>query len=116
MNRLAYFIIATASVLSGCGNNTNRQTAGETENDSTAIQEIKTINTDGTEVSWIRDNAEERLMPRSLFADAPDSIFSKLKLADGIPSSMSAFLVRKEGISILFDTGLGGITAGSFPT
>lgn len=108
MNRLAYFIIATASVFAGCGNNTNRQTAGETENDSTAIQEIKTINTDGTEVSWIRDNAEERLMPRSLFADAPDSIFSKLKLADGIPSSMSAFLVRKEGISILFDTGLGG--------
>lgn len=35
-----------------------------------------------------------------------------LGLRDGVPSSMSAFLVEKDGKQILFDSGVGGEKAG----
>lgn len=58
-------------------------------------------------MTWIRDNAEPRIMERTLFSDASDSLVSALGLEDGVPASMSTFLVRKDGRLILFDTGLG---------
>ena len=67
------------------------------------------------EVTWIRDNAGPRLMERSLFPDAPDSLITALGLDDGIPASMSAFLVKKDGNLLLFDTGLGS-TESRLPT
>lgn len=60
-----------------------------------------------TEIIPIQDNPAPRLMPRSLFADAPDSLFATLGLEDGIPSSVCAFLVRSEGKNILFDAANG---------
>ena len=71
------------------------------------IEGVKTVSIDGVEVTWIRDNAEPRIMERTLFSDASDSLVSALGLEDGVPASMSAFLVRKDGQLILFDTGLG---------
>lgn len=71
------------------------------------IEGVKTVSIDGVEVTWIRDNAEPRIMERTLFSDASDSLVSALGLEDGVPASMSAFLVRKDGRLILFDTGLG---------
>lgn len=62
---------------------------------------------DGVEVTWIRDNAEHRFMERELFTDASDSLINALGLENGIPSSMSAFLVRKDGKTMLFDAGMG---------
>lgn len=59
------------------------------------------------EVIPIQDNAEPRLMPRALFADAPDSLIAALGLEDGVPSSVCAFLVRKDGKEILFDAANG---------
>ena len=68
---------------------------------------LKTLQLDEVKVIWIQDNAKKRLMERTLFADAEDSLIESLKLQGGIPSSMSAFLVETGGIRILFDTGMG---------
>lgn len=97
MKKFFFTFAATASVatLSACNGNPED------------IEGVKTVNIDGVEVTWIRDNAEPRIMERTLFSDASDSLVSALGLEDGVPASMSAFLVRKDGRLILFDTGLG---------
>ena len=59
------------------------------------------------EVIPVQDNANPRLMPRALFSEAPDDLFERLGLQDGIPSSVCAFLVKTEGKNILFDAANG---------
>ena len=87
--------IASAATFSAC--------CGNSEN----IEGVKSLDMDDFEVTWIRDNAEPRFMERTLFSDASDSLITALGLEDGVPASMSAFLVRKDGKLLLFDTGLG---------
>ena len=72
----------------------------------------KTLQTDGIRITWIQDNAKERLMERSLFPDASDSLVASLGLQDGIPSTVSVFLVETDGKKILFDTGNGTARGG----
>ena len=67
---------------------------------------IETQIVDDVKITWLQDNDEPRLMPRELFADAPDSLMQALNLQDGIPSSVSTFLVEKDGKKLLFDAGL----------
>ena len=72
------------------------------------VQVAKTIKlANGASVTWIQDNQGEKLNPRSLFSDASDSLFASLNLPDGIPASVSVFLLQVEGKNILFDAGLG---------
>lgn len=59
------------------------------------------------EVIPIQDNPNPRLMPRALFADAPDSLIAALGLEEGVPSSVCAFLVKTSGRNILFDAANG---------
>ena len=61
----------------------------------------------GITVTCLRDNAGERTMPASLFG-ASQEIIDELGIADGIPSSTSAFLVQKGSMDLLFDGGMGG--------
>lgn len=73
-----------------------------------AVQVAKTIElANGAKVTWIQDNQGEKLNPRSLFSDASDSLFASLNLPDGIPASVSVFLLQVDGKNILFDAGLG---------
>lgn len=105
-----YWVVASiALLLVGCGGGAKKQTNEEASTDSTtmACDGLKTLQLDGVKVTWIQDNAKERLMERTLFADASDELIDSLKLADGIPSSMSTFLVETDGVRILFDTGMG---------
>ena len=62
---------------------------------------------DGVTVTWIRDNAADYTMARSLFVDTPDSVMARLGLTDGVPATISTFLVETGGRIILFDTGYG---------
>ena len=104
-----YWVVASiALLLVGCGGGAKKQTNEEASMDSTtmACDGLKTLQLDGVKVTWIQDNAKERLMERTLFADASDELIDSLKLADGIPSSMSTFLVETDGVRILFDTGM----------
>lgn len=69
------------------------------------IDGVKTVLMDGFKASWIRDNAEPRKNQMSTFPSASDEV--KAEFADGIDASMSAFLIEKDGKTILFDAGLG---------
>ena len=72
------------------------------------VQVAKTVKlANGASVTWIQDNQGEKLNPRSLFSDASDSLFASLNLPDGIPASVSTFLLQVDGKNILFDAGLG---------
>lgn len=75
----------------------------------------KTVYVDSMKVTWIKDNAGDKLMPRSLFVSAPDSVFEQLSLQNGVPSSISMFLLEKDGKKILFDTGMGAYDSGLVP-
>ena len=73
-----------------------------------AVPVAKTIElANGAKVTWIQDNQGEKLNPRSLFNDASDSLYASLNLPDGIPASVSVFLLQADGKNILFDAGLG---------
>ncbi len=62
---------------------------------------------DSMKLTWIQDNAQEHKMPLKLFGELPQPLIDSLGIADGIPSSMSAFLLETGGKRILFDTGMG---------
>ena len=105
-----YLVVTSAIfVLSACGGGTKKQVNEDVSMDSVngVCNGLKTLQLDEVKVTWIQDNAKERLMERMLFADADDSLIESLKLQGGILSSMSAFLVETGGIRILFDTGMG---------
>ncbi len=67
---------------------------------------------DGSCIVWLKDNAGDRLMPRTLFPEASDSLIADLGLQEGIPASVSTFLMRADGEWCLFDTGLGASHGG----
>ncbi len=66
--------------------------------------ETRTLD-DGSRITWIQDNAEPRYMPLSLFPDADKVNTDDFK--NGVPSSVSVFLLEKDGVRILFDAGNG---------
>ena len=103
------FLVSLALLLTACGGNAKKQVKEEMIMDTTslAITGVNELSLDGVRATWIQDNAEGRLMPRALFPDAPDALMDSLSLQNGIPSTMSVFLVEKDGVRILFDTGLG---------
>lgn len=72
------------------------------------VEGTKTITlSNGASVTWIQDNDGDKLMPRTLFSDASDSLYNNINMPDGIPASVSTFLVKVDGKYILFDAGLG---------
>lgn len=58
-------------------------------------------------VTWIKDNVASHNMPPTIFSDASDSLVAAKGVQDGVPSTVSTFLVETGGETILFDTGLG---------
>lgn len=58
-------------------------------------------------LTWIKDNAQEKLMPLRLFGNISQGLIDSLGIADGVSSSVSAFLLEVDGKHILFDTGVG---------
>lgn len=109
--------MAMAILLAGCGGQSKQKSADKMDADSSNVlcSEIQmqkdsllaTLTLDGMKVVWIRDNAKERLMPRTLFPDASDAQIDSLSLQNGVPASISAFLVESGGVRMLFDTGMG---------
>ena len=58
-------------------------------------------------LTQIRDNAQERLMQLSLFGELPQELIDSLGISQGVPASISTFLLEIDGKRILFDTGMG---------
>lgn len=58
-------------------------------------------------ITWIEDKPGPILQDKHIFNTVPDSLWGELGLTEGIPSSMSAFLMQVGDKNILFDAGLG---------
>lgn len=108
--KAAYIAISAAFVLSACSKTES------VKNDEIQVKEtsteassfVKTITlSDGSSVTWIQDNVGEKLNPRDLFSDASDSLYNSLDLPNGIPASVSTYLLKADGEYVLFDAGLG---------
>ena len=119
---LPLFTVMAAFAMFGCNNTkvpaTEKKTAEsvvETAPAETAApadaQEVagtKTVKlSNGASVTWIQDNESEKLNPISLFDDVSDSLVESLNMPEGIPASVSTFLLQVDGKNILFDAGLG---------
>ena len=73
------------------------------------------IDNEPTTITWIEDKPGGNVQPISLYPDVPDSLWNALGLQDGVPSSMSCFLLKTEGKVILLDAGLGAPLSQLFP-
>ncbi|MBO7513704.1 MAG: MBL fold metallo-hydrolase [Fibrobacter sp.] len=115
------FAVALALTVAGCSDTKTVKETAETKAESeiskttepvaesvATVEGAKTVSlANGAKVTWIQDNAGEKLMPRDLFSDASDSLYASLNMPAGIPASVSTFLVQIDGKYILFDAGLG---------
>lgn len=114
MNKF-FAILGTISLSMLAAACSDTKTAKETATAETAgtetapqVEGTKTITlSNGASVTWIQDNAGNKLNSRSLFSDASDSLYDSLNMPDGIPASVSTFLMKVDGKYILFDAGLG---------
>lgn len=103
-------LCAVASGMMSCGSNSGKQkseSVNNTETRSMDMPGVKTFNVGDVKVTWIKDNAEQRMMPLKLFASASKELIDSLGLQDGVPASVSAYVVEVDGKTILFDTGNG---------
>ena len=109
MKNLVGSTLVLALTLFACGGQKQKSVGGLDGEDVAIIGNGTTAEfcVDSTQWMWIRDNADDKLMPRTLFADASDSLMDSLGLSRGIPSSISVFLMKKDSCIVLFDTGNG---------
>lgn len=63
--------------------------------------------TEPTTITWIEDKPGPTLQGHEIFPSVPDSLWEALGLQEGVPSSMSCFILRTESKTILIDAGLG---------
>lgn len=65
-------VLAFALMLSACGGKKSKATDEPTRQDTTiGSRTVAEFSIDSTTLVWIQDNAGDKLMPRTLFADAP---------------------------------------------
>lgn len=69
-----------------------------------------------TQICAIPDSKTPMTMTPGLFTNVSESLIEELDIEEGIPSSMTAFYVKKKGKHILFDSGNGGKEAQLLPT
>lgn len=122
----AFIATIAAFVIAGCSTNQEKPkaeaaapataeqpasetaTAAQTATEAAEPEGTKTIPlASGATLTWIKDNKGERLMPRDLFSDASDSLFASVNQPNGIPASVSTFLLKADSEYALFDAGLG---------
>lgn len=81
LKKSAGLLLASAFLLSACGGNAQKKQNTELPPAVSASSGVKTLQTDNVKITWIQDNVGDKLMPRSLFSDAPDS-----RLTEGLKS------------------------------
>lgn len=107
-------LMMLSMLLLGCTGQSKQSKEKSAKSDTADIQVqqndnklLSTMELDNMKVTWIRDNANDRIMPLSLFPDATKVQIDSLSLQAGVPASVSTFLVEKDGKRILFDAGMG---------
>lgn len=105
--KLVYLCLTTMMlILAGCGNAARK--SGQEQNGAKLLsgQGVQARQFGAFKVTWIQDVATKQSW--EIFPDADKSLIDSLGLQDGIPSSISTYLIEKDSCRILFDTGLGG--------
>ncbi|HIZ06137.1 MAG TPA: MBL fold metallo-hydrolase [Candidatus Phocaeicola gallistercoris] len=105
--KLVYLCLTTMMlILAGCGNAARK--SGQEQSDAKLLSEqgVQVRQFGAFKVTWIQDVATKQSW--EIFPDADKSLIDSLGLQDGIPSSISTYLIEKDSCRILFDTGLGG--------
>ncbi len=106
----------TAVALAGCGGSTqnNAQNNSTTQNNAETPQQsdykfldAKEKAFDGFTLYWLKDNEGDNKFPFDLFGNVPEDVKKDVNMPDGMPSSISAYLIKTNGKTILFDAGLG---------
>ena len=70
----------------GCSGGNKKQVAENPDvNEMKTDDGLKTLQVGDVNVTWIQDNAEDKLMPVSLFPDASQELIESLSLQAGIP-------------------------------
>lgn len=92
------FTMAASWLFLSCGQKTSGSDSSDVEN---------TVQTPETEIVWIEDKPGPTLQGRNIFPTVPDSLWESLGLQEGVPSSISCFLLKADGKNILVDAGLG---------
>lgn len=105
--KLVYLCLTTMMlILAGCGNAARK--SGQEQSGAKLLlgQGVQARQFGAFKVTWIQDVATKQSW--EIFPDADKSLIDSLGLQDGIPSSISTYLIEKDSCRILFDTGLGG--------
>ncbi|MCQ2605086.1 MAG: MBL fold metallo-hydrolase [Bacteroidales bacterium] len=97
MKRLL-LIVSTVFVVASCSQSSKKEVVEEP-----------------TTITWIEDKPAPTVQECKIFPTVPDSIWNALGLQDGVPSSISCFLLQTEGKTILLDAGLGAPFSQLFP-
>lgn len=109
--RKSIFLLSSMLVASLCGagcSSSQKQASATNETEAVfACTDSVTTECDGVKLTQIRDNAQERLMQLNLFGELPQTLIDSLNIGQGVPASVSAFLLEIDGKRILFDTGMG---------
>lgn len=109
--RKSIFLLSSMLVASLCGagcSSSQKQASATDETEAVfACTDSVTTECDGVKLTQIRDNAQERLMQLNLFGELPQTLIDSLNIGQGVPASVSAFLLEIDGKRILFDTGMG---------
>ena len=116
MMKKLFLAAMTAVALAGCGGSTQNNT----QNNSTAQNNAETPQQsdykfldakekafDGFTLYWLKDNEGDNKFPFDLFGNVPEDVKKDVNMPDGMPSSISAYLIKTNGKTILFDAGLG---------
>ena len=115
MNKL-FLAAMTAIALAGCGGSTqnNAQNNSTAQNNAETPQQsdykfldAKEKAFDGFTLYWLKDNEGDNKFPFDLFGNVPEDVKKDVNMPDGMPSSISAYLIKTNGKTILFDAGLG---------
>lgn len=110
MKKNIYFLIIAMTlplVNINCKGPDKKTTSKSTKQEIFACMDSTTMIRDGIKLTWIKDNAQKRIMPLDLFGDIPRQLVDSLGISDGILSSISTFLLEIDGKRILFDAGMG---------
>jgi glyoxylase-like metal-dependent hydrolase (beta-lactamase superfamily II) len=116
MMKKLFLAAMTAIALAGCGGSTqnNAQNNSTVQNNAETPQQsdykfldAKEKAFDGFTLYWLKDNEGDNKFPFDLFGNVPEDVKKDVNMPDGMPSSISAYLIKTNGKTILFDAGLG---------
>ncbi|MBQ5513916.1 MAG: MBL fold metallo-hydrolase, partial [Bacteroidales bacterium] len=116
MMKKLFLAAMTAVALAGCGGSTqnNAQNNSTAQNNAETPQQsdykfldAKEKAFDGFTLYWLKDNEGDNKFPFDLFGNVPEDVKKDVNMPDGMPSSISAYLIKTNGKTILFDAGLG---------